>query len=262
MTIHFEKYQGTGNDFILINGFKYPDTDLSTDQIAALCHRRFGIGADGLIILRPVEGYDFEMNYFNADGRPGTMCGNGGRCSVLYAVNQALVTQEAHFLASDGPHRGSLINKNKDTALISLSMHADEDIKKINEFEFELNTGSPHFVRVVSSLESVDVFLTGRQIRTSPVYKEQGINVNFLETCSDHIKLATYERGVEDVTFSCGTGVTAAAIVAVSFLDYTYPVRVMTQGGILEVSRAEDRTTGSVVLTGEAGFVFSGTLEI
>ncbi len=205
MKIAFVKYQGTGNDFVMID-----DREKTFPQaqkiIAKLCDRRFGIGADGLILLQNAEGFDFKMVYFNADGNPSTMCGNGGRCLVHFATSLGIIQHTAQFLAVDGPHEAT-ISDNR----VSLKM---ADVSKIT-FDGDdavLDTGSPHYVRFVEDAMEVDVFTEGRKIRHGKAYDEEGINVNFVSLSRNGIAVTTFERGVENETLSCGTGVTAAAL--------------------------------------------------
>jgi len=259
--INFSKYQGAGNDFIMINGFEYDEyKSLTQHQIEILCDRRFGIGADGLIVIKPTPKYDFEMLYYNADGFPGSMCGNGGRCSFRFARDIQIVGEKADFKASDGPHSAFLNND----GLISLQMKDVDVIKEIDHNVFELNTGSPHIVKIVSNLDEVDVIAEGRAIRNSMAYIKEGINVNFMQLFSDHTKVATYERGVEDETFSCGTGVTASALVAIDKGYFSEKVEVRTKGGVLNVMAMKDKSgkMSNIWLTGPAVFVFEGCLEI
>jgi diaminopimelate epimerase len=201
MLLNFIKYQGTGNDFIILDG-RVQNPPLTEEQIRFLCHRRFGIGADGLMIYLNREGYDFEMKYYNADGREGSMCGNGGRCIVKFAYSSGLHKEFYHFLAADGEHEAE-IDLN---GWIRLKMN---DVSKVasDGAEFVLNTGSPHIVKFVNDLDEYLVTEEGKEIRYNETYKEDGINVNFVETINDHtIFVRTYERGVEAETWSCGTG--------------------------------------------------------
>lgn len=262
MDINFSKYQGAGNDFIMINGFEYDEyKSLTPHHVEMLCDRRYGIGADGLIVLKPTPKFDFEMLYFNADGFPGSMCGNGGRCSFRFAQDIQIVGEKADFKASDGAHTAYL---NSD-GMISLHMKDVNEIKVIEHNMFELNTGSPHIVKIVADLNEVDIVAEGRSIRNSLAYINEGINVNFVQLFPDHIQVATYERGVEDETFSCGTGVTASALVVMEKDYFTEKVEVRTKGGILNVMATMDKQEdkmSNVWLTGPAVFVFEGCLEV
>ena len=206
----FHKYQGAGNDFVLIDQRDQPRIDRRNQPlIARLCDRRFGIGGDGLMLLANHPDYDFEMIYFNADGRPGSMCGNGGRCMVAFAKKLGLFAEETHFLAVDGPHRARLPRP----GWVELHMNDVEAVEMTPDY-FYLDTGSPHYVQFVPDLDQVDVVRQGRAIRYNDRFRERGTNVNFVERRTDGLGIATYERGVEDETLACGTGVTAAALVA------------------------------------------------
>jgi diaminopimelate epimerase len=257
MEITFYKYQGTGNDFIVIDGrnLNYNFTD---KQIESLCHRRFGIGADGFMILLSANGYDFEMQYFNADGKPGSMCGNGGRCIVQFAIDLGICKDEIRFIAVDGLHLAEKDEKGR----IRLKM-SDVDKVQNDSGDFVLNTGSPHYVKFVNDLDVLDVSKEGKHIRNSPKFKEEGINVNFVQIQNDHsIFVRTFERGVEDETWSCGTGVTAASLMSAHNESGFNEVNVQTLGGKLSVEfeRVNDKTYNNIWLIGPATFVFKGTL--
>lgn len=264
MLIPFTKYQGAGNDFILCNQWESePLTRRDTDLLARLCDRRFGIGADGVMFLRKHADYDFEMVYFNADGREGSMCGNGGRCIVAFAYHLGLIAEQTHFLAVDGPHAARVIRSD----WVELGMQQVAEVEQGDGFFF-LDTGSPHYVTLVDDLSQVDVVRQGRAIRYGDRFREKGTNVNFVQRQGPALTIGTYERGVEDETLACGTGITAAALVS-SFLpqgqpakqDYAVPVRA--KGGDLEVRFAWDgeRFT-DIWLCGPATRVFSGEIEI
>jgi len=258
MTLRFSKYQGTGNDFILLDD-REGIIDLSAAQIARLCHRHFGIGADGLMLLRKADGFDFRMVYFNADGNESTMCGNGGRCITKFALDIGLIRNNARFLAVDGPHE-AVVNSD---GTVSLQM---KDVTGIEHRAdaFILNTGSPHYVQYVDDVDSFDVIANGKRIRYSAEYKPDGINVNFIQPGPAGLKVRTYERGVEDETMSCGTGVTAAAVVSASGRRGHILVPVSTPGGRLSVSftSIDDTTATDVLLTGPATKVFDGSISM
>lgn len=260
MKINFFKYQGTGNDFIILDNRKGEYNSLTQEQIIMLCDRRFGIGADGLMLLNTYPGYDFEMKYFNADGGESTMCGNGGRCLVQFAHDMGIIKTDYKFIAVDGEHDGSL---NTD-GTVSLKMQDVEEIREVDG-HYILNTGSPHFVEFCNDVNVLDVYKKGRDRRYSPAFKEQGINVNFVEQTDepDIIKVRTYERGVENETLSCGTGVTAAAIVAAHNETGFNHVEVLTPGGKLfvEFDKIGD-SYRDVWLTGPATKVFEGVMEL
>jgi diaminopimelate epimerase len=256
----FYKYQGTGNDFILIDQYNKVPIDYTVDEIKNICDRRFGIGADGFMILRKHKDYDFEMIYANSDGKPSSMCGNGGRCIVQFAYDLGYISKSTNFLAIDGAHRAEILPE-----AVSLEMIDLQDIKVIDQTTFELNTGSPHYVKITDQMSDLDkIYDFGRSIRYNEQYRSAGINVNLVKIEGPNtIKIATYERGVEDETYSCGTGVTAAALV----LSYLNPelsgVEVHTKGGDLRVNfeNIGGRFT-KIKLIGPAKFVFSGEINI
>ncbi|UFH52948.1 diaminopimelate epimerase [Spirosoma sp. KNUC1025] len=259
MLIPFYKYQGTGNDFVIIDdrAENFPATDQAL--IEKLCHRRFGIGADGLILLRNDPDYDFRMVYFNADGAEGSMCGNGGRCIVRFAHDLGLFAQKTRFLAVDGEHTAEVLGDD-----ISLKMGNVSGIEDRAGITF-LNTGSPHVVRSVDDLESLDVVSEGRALRYDSTFQPGGTNVNFMQVIDDHtLFVRTYERGVEDETYSCGTGVTAVALVAHQQLHMDAPVAIQTLGGNLSVSFTPkaDGQFDSIHLIGPAKRVFSGSITV
>ncbi|MGY8955258.1 MAG: diaminopimelate epimerase [Flavobacteriales bacterium] len=253
MIIEFYKYQGTGNDFIMIDD-REKEFDLTdNDLIAALCERRMGIGADGLILLREHDTLDFEMIYFNADGKQSSMCGNGGRCIIAFAQMLEMIEDETTFMAIDGEHKGRLMDDG-----IYLQM---QDVKKIEGVGdgLVLNTGSPHYIEMVDELDYIDVDKQGRKIRNSAPFKKDGINVNFVLDASE-LQVRTYERGVEAETLSCGTGVVATAIAMhyANCIEETL-VNVKTKGGELTVSFEEfNGGYRNIWLSGEASMVFAG----
>jgi len=264
----FHKYHGTGNDFVLIDDRAQAFDATDHARIAHLCHRRFGIGADGLILLRHRAGFDFEMVYFNADGRPSSMCGNGGRCTVAFARWLGLVDATAHFLAVDGPHDARVDADG--TVRLRMSDVAAPQAAAVGQDDVFLHTGSPHHVHFLDPAEhprlaAFDVVAAGRGIRHDPAYGPAGTNVNFVEVPADPAQpwpVRTYERGVEDETYSCGTGVTAVALAA-SRRGAASPVRLRTPGGELEVA-FEHRPGGgfaNVWLSGPAVRVFGGAVE-
>lgn len=260
MQAHFHKYQGTGNDFILLDNRAKEYNFLSAEQIRRLCDRRFGIGADGLMLLNEKKDYDFEMKYYNADGKEGSMCGNGGRCMAKFAYQLGIHRNDYKFLAADGPHEAEI-----DTdGLISLKIKNVKGIKKFHG-DFLLDTGSPHYIKMVSDVMNVDVFKKGQEIRYSKEFEQEGINVNFVEQIGDDkIIVRTYERGVEDETYSCGTGVTAAALVCFHNENGFNDVEVKTLGGNLtiEFDRIDDGYYENIWLCGPAEKVFEGEVEL
>jgi len=257
----FYKYQGTGNDFIIVDNRNNLFTNKSKENIANLCHRKFGIGADGLILLEQCEDADFYMQYFNNDGAESSMCGNGGRCLAAFAHYLKIGSAgKMVFKAIDGYHEAIV----KDNNYVSLKMNDVFDIKILTN-SYELNTGSPHYVTYENDLKSLAITEAAHKIRYSSTYKQQGINVNYVQTINNNnIKVRTYERGVEDETLSCGTGVTACAIVhgiKNNFVNGDYEVVVLTPGGKLFVTyKKSDNVFTNVWLTGEAVQVFSGNL--
>ncbi len=258
MLLQFYKYQGTGNDFILVDNRKdiFPKDDY--DLIAHLCDRRFGIGADGLILLENDKAVDFNMDYYNSDGRPGSMCGNGGRCIVAFAKHLGIISKSATFNAADGLHE-AIIDRNN---IIRLQMRDVTIIKQKSNYTF-LDTGSPHHVQVVKKLKDFKVKKEGAKLRYG-LYGKKGSNINFVElNGTESFSVRTYERGVEDETLSCGTGVTAVALA----MHHTRATRankvtVHALGGDLEVTFDQD-TGGykNVYLIGPAALVFKGEIE-
>lgn len=258
MQIPFYKYQGTGNDFILIDN-RSQTVSLSTEQVAHWCHRKWGIGADGLMLLEQAPGYDFKMVYYNADGNESTMCGNGGRCIAAFAHRLGLVTNHARFLAIDGPHEATLAAN----GTVSLQMIDVADITFGDQYAI-LNTGSPHYVSWVTDVDRLGVVEAGRAIRNRTAFQPKGINVNFAERRPDALRVRTYERGVEDETLSCGTGVTAVAIASAGQQTGSFHIPIQTPGGALSVSFEKNNATTAtgVVLSGAATFVFEGVIRL
>lgn len=258
MQLSFYKYQGTGNDFILIDN-RDNTIQLNEQQINHLCNRRFGIGADGLMLLQKHTDFDFEMIYYNADGKLGSMCGNGGRCITQFANDLGIQKEKFIFLAIDGAHE-SFFDSN---GWIHLKMQDVNSIQK-NETDFVLNTGSPHYIKMVKNLDSVDVFVEGKAIRYNNEFNKKGINVNFVEQLENKIFVRTYERGVENETQSCGTGVTAAALVNAHNSLVKQRIEISTLGGNLavEFTKISDNQFQNIWLCGPATFVYKGLIEI
>jgi diaminopimelate epimerase len=258
--MQFHKYQGTGNDFVLIDN-RSGELQLTAEQIEQICHRRFGIGADGLMLLNEHAGYDFEMKYFNADGRPGSLCGNGSRCIIRFAYDIGIQKNMYCFLASDGPHQAELFPNGQ----IRIHMNDVEVIQTFGDDLF-MNTGSPHVVRFVAGLQELDVYNTGKSIRYHEQYAPGGTNVNFLERTPDpnRIYVRTYERGVEDETYSCGTGVTACALALAHSDRVVRETIVDTKGGQLMVQykTADFTSFQEICLTGPATKVFHGEIDL
>lgn len=259
MMLSFYKYQGGGNDFIVIDN-RHLAIQLSTSAIQRLCNRHFGIGADGLILLENSSVADFKMRYYNADGKESTMCGNGGRCIVAFAHKLQIIQQHTTFEAIDGRHYAELIKNN----YVRLQMQNVSEIIQQGS-DYVLDTGSPHYVRIVKDVSSIDVYEEGRRIRYSASFCEQGINVNFVQIVdAQHIVVRTYERGVENETLSCGTGVTAAAlVVSVIYNQAKNRVFVKTSGGELEVElEYKDGVYQNIFLSGNVDMVFRGEVMI
>lgn len=258
MEIEFHKYQGTGNDFIMVDCRKTPDLILTNDQVKQLCNRRFGIGADGLIQIFEHNSLDFEMRYFNADGSR-SFCGNGARCAVQFAYTLSLFKGKANFLAIDGVHEAEIVDNS-----IALKM-SDVSDWEVNKDHFVLDTGSPHYIKFVSKLSEHNIAEFGRNIRYSDKYKTSGINVNLVETISeDSLSIATYERGVEDETFSCGTGATAVALAQMvkNDLKGKHDIKIKVKGGNLRVEATKAETFTNIYLIGPAKSVFHGRVSI
>lgn len=252
----FYKYQGTGNDFVMVdNRFGVFDTnDLAL--VRHFCDRRFGIGADGLIAIQPEKSHDFEMVYFNSDGSK-SFCGNGSRCAVAFAFYLGMISKECRFLAIDGTHSGRVLEDGR----ISISVR-DVQPTEIEADHHFIHTGSPHYIRYVKGLEDFPVVEEARKIRYNERFKTEGTNVNFVEELHDGIAVRTYERGVEDETLSCGSGVTACAISFALLKNLDHHCFIKTKGGDLEVSfqREQNNSFKNIMLTGPADFVFKGEI--
>jgi len=260
MKITFYKYQGTGNDFVILENRDNQYDNLTTTQVKHICHRRFGVGADGLMLLSKDSELDFKMVYFNADGKESSMCGNGGRCLVKFASHQGMFKVTYNFMAVDGKHEAEIDMH----GIVRLKM---QDVHKVDYHSGHaiLNTGSPHFVKFASNVEDIDVVETGREIRYSKTFEKEGINVNFVEaTDEDGIFVRTYERGVEDETMSCGTGVTASALMNAHNENGFNRVEVKTPGGHLSVefNKIDDEHFDDIWLCGPAELVYKGEIEI
>ena len=260
MQLTFYKYQGTGNDFIIIDNREMNFDRSDNSLVAKLCDRRFGIGADGLMLLQTKIGYDFEMVYYNSDGKESSMCGNGSRCIVEFARTLGLVKTKANFLASDGEHEAMVKE-----GFISLKMNNVSKIEMNAGYSY-LNTGSPHYVAFVNDVHNFNVYEEGKKIRYNDRFKETGTNVNFVEKQYNDLFVRTYERGVEAETYSCGTGVTAAALVAAlkEVATATDFCDIKTLGGDLKVkfTRHPDNSFTDIWLEGPATFGFKGDISI
>ncbi len=261
MLIHFYKYQGAGNDFILVDNRDNAVNHHNPALIARLCDRRFGIGGDGMMFLQNLEGYDFEMVYYNADGQPSSMCGNGGRCIVAFAKFLGIIDTDTDFLAVDGQHHAKI---SAEGDWVSLQMIDVNNISNDNG-AYVLNTGSPHYVAFADDLANKDVYTEGHAIRNNETYHANGINVNFVEPKGDGYFVRTFERGVEDETYACGTGVTAVALAMAKHYNQTgsieTPIKVL--GGDLNIRFSYDGVAFTkIFLEGPAVQVFEGKVEI
>ena len=258
MSNTFFKYQGTGNDFILFDNRALTFPSDNHSLIEHLCDRKMGIGADGLMLLQNKEGFDFEMVYYNSDGHISSMCGNGGRCITQFAHDLGIIKNDAHFLAIDGPHLAKV-----DTDSVSLQMINVDDVET-NVDHYFLDTGSPHYVEFRKDINNIEIVEEARKIRYNERFKSEGTNVNFVEIQENVLQVRTYERGVENETLSCGTGVTAVAIAAhqhgINTPNNTYQLDV--EGGRLKVSfDHENDKYSNVWLIGPATFVFKGEIN-
>ena len=256
--IPFFKYQGTGNDFVMIDNRMGEFPLQEKQRITAICDRRFGVGADGVIVLQNHNTADFVMHYFNADGQLGSFCGNGGRCVVAFAKHLGIIDKQTNFAAFDGFHDATISGN-----IVSLSMRDVDHVQTYPTHTF-LDTGSPHHIEFVKETKNLDVRTQGALIAHNDTYGEEGTNVNFVEVGeAREIQVRTFERGVENETLSCGTGVTAAALAAFSTGKVTNSkIEVHTLGGVLTVSfTPSGKGFSDIVLTGPTELVFSGTLE-
>jgi len=261
MEIEFFKYHGTGNDFIMIDNRRHIFDDyLNQKTIKRLCDRRFGIGADGFILLGSQENYDFTMLYYNSDGRESTLCGNGGRCITAFAKRLGLIDQAAEFQAIDGTHHAIFSDD-----LIRLKMQNVDKLEHLENFTF-LNTGSPHYVQFRQNIAAIDIAKEGSHLRHHSFLGEAGANANFVHARGRKIQIRTYERGVEGETLSCGTGAVAAAIATFDKYERgsgSFEFVLETPGGQLHVSFETDgKKYWNIWLSGAATFVFSGTIEL
>jgi diaminopimelate epimerase len=259
--LHFYKYQGAGNDFILVDNRSRHINHNNPELISGLCNRRFGIGGDGIIFLQDREVYDFEMVYYNADGQPSSMCGNGGRCIIAFAKHLGIIGNETNFLAVDGPHYAKIAGSGD---WVSLQMINVDNIGMDGD-AYILNTGSPHYVKLVDNLKGKNVYRDGYTIRNNDTYRSNGINVNFVEPLDNGYFVRTFERGVEDETYACGTGVTAVALAMAKHNNQAgsinTPIKVL--GGDLNIRFNYDgKKFTNVFLDGPAVKVFEGDIEV
>jgi len=259
MKILFNKYEGAGNDFIIVRNVPR-QIDPSDSQLSRrLCDRRFGIGSDGVLLIEDWDGYDFRMIFINPDGSRGSMCGNGGRCAAHFVMSHMTGFRDITFMADDGPHKARSLGNDQ----IEISIRDVHGMRKTAD-GVVVSTGVPHLVVFTNDTENINVPAEGRRLRYSPLYAPEGVNVNFVQTDRDSIKVRTYERGVEDETLACGTGVTASVIAAAltGKIVTNNPV-VNVRGGTLSVryTLSSDGAT-DILLRGPATFVFSGEIEL
>ena len=254
--VNFSKFHGAGNDFIMINAIKN-EIVLSEELIFKMCDRRTGIGADGLIILMHSDNHDFRMRYYNCDGKESTFCGNGGRCIAAFAHQQGIIKNEATYEAVDGIHKAKVTETSPNEYLVELTMR-DILSYKLDDNSLLIDTGSPNYVKKVMNLDSMDVNAEGAKIRYDKDISTDGVNVDFLLNDNGNIRIRTYERGVENETLACGTGVTASAMAA-SLWYGGNDIDIYTQIAKLNVRfDKDDNTFKNVVLTGPAAHVFDG----
>ncbi|MGE5424667.1 MAG: diaminopimelate epimerase [Syntrophothermus sp.] len=262
MIIPFRKYHGAGNDFLMIDN-RVMQWEPEATMVAFLCDRHMGIGADGMILLNSSETKDFSMRYYNSDGNESTMCGNGGRCISAFARFLGLTEDHAFFSAADGFHEAIILEEKGNISIVRLRMQ-DVEIPVVTQpGQIFLNTGSPHMVILVDDPDRIDLIAEARKIRFGKDFNEKGTNVNFLQMKGDQLYVRTYERGVEDETLACGTGVTASALAAALLDGKKTAYEIRTKGGMLKVTfrRTADRFT-DVWLEGPAAFVFEGTIQL
>lgn len=261
--IKFFKYHGTGNDFIIIDNREQKIIFSNEKAVSSLCDRRFGIGADGLILLENSPTSDFRMIYYNSDGKEGSMCGNGGRCIVAFAAKLGIIKHTTTFDATDGLHEAMILEITSEKSEVSLKMQDVANVE-MNNHHYILNTGSPHYVVFADNIEKTDVVKEGRIIRNSERFKSDGINVNFVSGKSGHLQIKTYERGVEDETWSCGTGSVAAALAfeLEGLALRGIPVEISTRGGSLKVSyKRHENIFTDIQLIGPTILVYEGFID-
>lgn len=259
MKIPFSKFHGAGNDFVVIDN-RNIQLNLSTEQIYNLCDRHFGIGADGLMLLENDNSLDFRMKYYNSDGNEGTMCGNGGRCIVMFANKLGIIKHNTHFIGIDGEHESEILNGKT----VRLKMSDVNDVIKKDDF-YIIDTGSPHYVQFVCEVDHIDVTYQGRVIRDTYQKEHGGVNANFAQYTPEGIKIRTYERGVEAETLACGTGSVATAIAANHYFKEKYnSYKLIALGGTLSVTfdKLSDNQFHNIWLEGPVEHVFDGEIEL
>lgn len=256
-TYSFYKYQGTGNDFVILDNRAnvFDNSDLKLVQ--QICDRKFGIGADGLILIENHDTLDFDLVYFNSDGSK-SFCGNGSRCGVAFAKKLGIINDETTFNAIDGVHYAMIKGDQ-----VHLKMNDVNGVEFIDD-DYFLNTGSPHYNKYVDHIHEVNIIDEAHQIRYNNRFKAEGTNINFIEKTDQGVAIRTYERGVEDETLSCGTGATAVALTSSSKFQLESPINVKVQGGELTISfdKINDQKFENIWLIGEAKLVFSGTITV
>jgi diaminopimelate epimerase len=257
MTLNFHKYQGTGNDFVMIDNRDSFFDKNNLDLVSHLCNRKFGIGADGLILIENHDKVDFDMIYFNADGTK-SFCGNGSRCAVAFAKQLNIIESKTIFNAIDGIHEATIYE-----GVVELKMGNVEQVEKGEDYFF-INTGSPHYIEFKEDIQSLDIVPEAHRIRYNSRFREQGTNVNFVQKRSDTLEIRTYERGVEDETLSCGTGATAVALSGAIMYDMKSPVSIKVQGGELKIkfNQLPQQSFDNIWLIGKGENVYSGEIEI
>ena len=259
-SLFFSKYQGAGNDFVMIDDMTKSLT-LSQDNIRHLCDRRFGVGSDGLIIIRPSHIGDFKMHYYNSDGSEASFCGNGGRCVALFARHRGISGEIVRFEAYDGLHEAIVSDTDENEASVKLSMN-NVSITKVTPHVMMLDTGSPHYVIMSDNIDNIDVKVEGARIRYDKTISTHGVNVDFVQWDGTTLKIRTYERGVEDETLACGTGVTAAAIAIAAWYNVNN-IAVEARGGLLSVEfQRQGLDFYDIRLLGPARRVFDGNYKI
>ena len=257
MIINFYKYQGTGNDFIIIDT-RDLNYDFSKNEISKLCDRKFGIGADGVMLINNHDDCDFEMQFYNPDGSM-SFCGNGSRCAVLFCFHNGLCQRKSSFLTNDGIHHAEVVGAQE----VKVDIVSPIKVNELDNGDFKINTGSPHYIKFINNLENLSFINDCHKIRYDDEYKLEGINVNMVSENETGIDVRTYERGVEDETLSCGSGVTAAALSFALSKDFGESVNVKTKGGVLKVEfKRQNGFFEDVYLTGPAHFVFRGEFDL
>ena len=256
--MYFHKYQGTGNDFIMLNSY-HSEIELTSSEIKKLCNRNFGIGADGLILIKRNPDYDFEMDYYNADGSSATFCGNGARCIVAFAKTLHIIDEEAIFIAKDGIHEAKINND-----IVKLQLKNIENYEQVGD-DFSINTGTEHYVKFCRNLDKYEIIKEARKIRYSKKFHPKGTNVNFAEFADNKLNIRTYEKGIEDETLSCGTGIVASALcyaIKNKINKTLNEINIKTKGGDLKVFFTyKNNNFTDIWLQGKANYVFAGEIN-